>query len=56
MVCNESTLLLGYDKATEVAQEAMKTGKGVLEIVREKKLLTEEQIKRVMDPKKMTGQ
>jgi len=48
--------VLGYDKATEVAQEAMRTGKGVLEIVREKKLLTEEQIKEVLDPKRMTGQ
>jgi aspartate ammonia-lyase len=48
--------VLGYDKATELAKEALESGKGILELVREKKLLTEEQIKQVLDPKKMTGQ
>jgi aspartate ammonia-lyase len=48
--------VLGYDKATELAKESLETGKGILELVREKKLLTEEQIKEVLDPKKMTGQ
>ena len=47
--------VLGYEKATEVAKQAMESGKGVLEIIREKKLLTEEQIKDLLDPKKMTG-
>ncbi|MGE5804555.1 MAG: aspartate ammonia-lyase [Ignavibacteria bacterium] len=48
--------VLGYDKATELAKEALESGKGILELVREQKLLTEEQIKQVLDPKKMTGQ
>lgn len=47
--------LLGYEKATELAAEALKTGKGIVELVREKKLLTEEQIKTVLDPKAMAG-
>jgi aspartate ammonia-lyase len=47
--------LLGYETATELAAEAMKTGKGIVELVREKKLLTEEQISTVLDPKAMTG-
>ena len=34
----------------------MKTGKGILELVREKKLLTEAQIAEVLDPAAMTGQ
>src|SRR5881394_562522 len=42
--------VLGYDKATELANEAYKSGKGVLEIIREKKLLTEQQIKDLLDP------
>ena len=33
--------VLGYEKATELADEAYKSGKGILEIIREKKLLTE---------------
>jgi len=47
--------VLGYEKATELAGEAYKTGKGILEIIREKKLLTEQQIKELLDPAKLTG-
>ena len=47
--------VLGYEKATELAAEAYKTGKGVLEIIREKKLLTEAQIAELLDPVKLTG-
>ena len=48
--------VIGYDKATELAAEAMRTGRGILELVRERKLLTEEQIASVLDPVAMTGQ
>ncbi len=47
--------VLGYEKATELAAEAYKTNKGILEIIREKKLLTEQQIKDLLDPAKLTG-
>ena len=47
--------VLGYDKTTELAKEALQTNKGILELIREKKLLTEDQIKKVMDPASMTG-
>jgi aspartate ammonia-lyase len=47
--------LLGYEKATELANEAYKSGKGILEIIREKKILSEEQIKDLLDPVKLTG-
>ena len=46
--------VLGYEKATELAGEAYKSGKGILEIIREKKILTEEQIKDLLDPVKLT--
>jgi aspartate ammonia-lyase len=46
--------VLGYEKATELADEAYKSGKGILEIVREKKLLTDAQIKDLLDPVKLT--
>jgi aspartate ammonia-lyase len=48
--------VIGYDKATELAAEAMKTGRGILELLREKKILSEEQIAEVLDPAAMTGQ
>jgi aspartate ammonia-lyase len=47
--------ILGYDKATELANEAYKSGKGALELIREQHLLTEEQIKQLLDPVKLTG-
>jgi aspartate ammonia-lyase len=47
--------VLGYEKATELANEAYKSGKGVLEIIREQKLLTEQQIQELLDPVKLTG-
>ena len=47
--------VLGYDKATELADEAYKSGKGLLQIIREKKVLTEAQIKDLLDPAKLTN-
>jgi len=47
--------VLGYEKATELAGEAYKSGKGILEIIREKKALTEQQIQELLDPVKLTG-
>jgi aspartate ammonia-lyase len=46
---------IGYKKSTELAKEAQSTGKGILELVREKKLLTEDQIKEILSPENMTG-
>src|SRR6187455_1449334 len=47
--------VLGYEKTTELAKEALETNKGILELIREKKLLTEAQIKELMDPANMTN-
>ena len=47
--------VLGYDKSTELAAEAYKSGKGLLQIVREKKLLTEAQIADILNPIKLTN-
>jgi len=47
--------VLGYEKTTELAKEALEKDKGILELIREKKLLTEQQIKDLMDPAKMTS-
>ena len=48
--------VLGYEKTTELAKEALQSGKGILELIREKKLLTEAQLKKLMDPLVLTGQ
>jgi aspartate ammonia-lyase len=48
--------IIGYERATELATEAMKTGRGIMELIREKKILTDRQIAEVLDPAVMTGQ
>jgi aspartate ammonia-lyase len=47
--------VIGYDRSTELAAEAMRTGRGILDLVREKGILTEAQIAEVLDPIAMTG-
>ncbi len=48
--------IIGYERSTELASEALKTGKGIIELIRQKGVLTEKQIKEVLDPATMTGQ
>jgi aspartate ammonia-lyase len=47
--------ILGHHVGDELAKEAKETGKGILELVREKKLLTEKQIQKLLDPESMVG-
>jgi aspartate ammonia-lyase len=47
--------VIGYDRATELAAEALQSGKGILELVREKRLLSEDRIQKVMNPKALVG-
>jgi aspartate ammonia-lyase len=45
---------IGYAKAAEIAKEAVSTGRSIIEIAREKKLLSEEEINEILDPVRMT--
>ncbi|HZP17640.1 MAG TPA: aspartate ammonia-lyase, partial [Terriglobales bacterium] len=45
---------IGYAKAAEVAKESVASGRSIIDIVRHHKLLTEEQIKEILDPARMT--
>ncbi len=47
--------VIGYDRATELAKEAYSTNKGILEIVREKGILTDAQIEEILSPEALTG-
>jgi aspartate ammonia-lyase len=47
--------VLGYDKATALADEAYKSGKGLIQIIRDKKILSEQQIKELLDPVKLAN-
>jgi aspartate ammonia-lyase len=48
--------VIGYDKATELAAEALKSGEGILELVRERHILTDQQIDEILSPAALTGQ
>jgi aspartate ammonia-lyase len=48
--------VIGYDKATELAAEALESGEGIIELVREKHILTDEQIDEILNPAALTGQ
>jgi aspartate ammonia-lyase len=45
---------IGYRKAAELVKESVASGRSIVEIAREKKLLSEEQIAEILDPKNMT--
>ncbi|HUQ82956.1 MAG TPA: aspartate ammonia-lyase [Gemmatimonadaceae bacterium] len=47
--------VLGYETATEIAKEALATGRGVYDLVCDRGLMTREALDRVLDPREMTG-
>jgi aspartate ammonia-lyase len=46
---------LGYEKATAIAKEALESGRGVYELVLEQRLLSREELDRLLNPDSMTG-
>ena len=45
--------VIGYEKSSQVAKEALETGKSVGDIAIEKGFLTKEQVDKLLDPKSM---
>jgi aspartate ammonia-lyase len=46
--------LLGYEKASEIAKEALESGKGVYDLVCDKGLMTRDDLDRALNPESMT--
>jgi aspartate ammonia-lyase len=46
---------LGYETTTEIAKEALETGRGVYDLVCERGLMTRDQLDRLLNPDAMTG-
>jgi aspartate ammonia-lyase len=46
--------VIGYEAATEIARVALQTGRGVYDLVLERKLLTRAELDNVMNPETMT--
>ena len=47
--------LIGYERATEIAAEALASGRGVVELVRERKWVTDKQLRDALSPANLTG-
>jgi aspartate ammonia-lyase len=47
--------VIGYERATEVAKQALATGRGVYDLVTEQGLMTREELDRALDPGAMVG-
>jgi aspartate ammonia-lyase len=45
---------IGYAKAAEIVKESVATGRSIIDIAREKKLLSEKEIQEILDPQRMT--
>ena len=53
-MCTSLAPLIGYDKAAEVAKESVKTGKTIRQVATEKKLMGDAELKKALDPMRMT--
>jgi aspartate ammonia-lyase len=45
---------IGYAKAAEIAKESVATGRSIIDIARTSGVLSEAQIREILDPKRMT--
>ena len=46
---------IGYENSTTIAKEALESGKSVYDLVLERKVLSKEELDKVLDPKNMVG-
>ena len=46
--------IIGYLKAAEIAKEAVNSGRSIIEVIKEKNILSERELKKVLDLKKLT--
>ena len=53
-ICTALTPRIGYDQAAEIAKQAHTSGKTIREIAREKNLIAEPDLEKLLDPRRMT--
>ncbi len=54
-MCTSLAPKIGYDAAADIAKEAFKSGKTVREIARSRKLMSDEELDKLLDPMRMTS-
>jgi fumarate hydratase class II len=53
-MCTSLAPIIGYDKAADVAKESFKTGKTVRQVALERRLMSEAELNRALDARRMT--
>jgi fumarate hydratase class II len=53
-MCTSLAPSIGYDKAADVAKESFKTGKTVRQVAKERKLMSDAELNKALDPRRMT--
>src|SRR3954463_16495536 len=53
-LCTSLAPLIGYDKAADIAKESFKTGKTIRQIAQERKLMSDAELNKILDAKRMT--
>ncbi|MGQ9616277.1 MAG: class II fumarate hydratase [Spirochaetota bacterium] len=54
-LCTALSPYIGYEAASELAKEAYKKGKTIIELAKEKGVLSQEKLDELLDPRRMTG-
>ena len=52
-MCTSLAPIIGYDKAAEIAYEAYKKNKTIREVAKEKKIMSDSQLDKILDPQSM---
>jgi len=53
-MCTSLAPKIGYDKAADIAKESFKTGKTIRQIAQERKLMSDAELNKILDAKRMT--
>jgi fumarate hydratase class II len=53
-MCTSLAPIIGYDKAADIAKESFKTGKTVRQVAAERKLMSDAELNRALDARRMT--
>jgi fumarate hydratase, class II len=53
-MCTSLAPVIGYDQAADIAKESFKTGKTVRQVALERKVASESELNKALDPRRMT--
>ncbi|MGA3067077.1 MAG: class II fumarate hydratase [Tepidisphaeraceae bacterium] len=53
-MCTSLAPIIGYDKAADLAKEAVKTGKTIRQVAQDRKLMSDADLNKALDPTRMT--